>query len=92
MSLITGGTLAEAGLAFPAGTPLIRLMPVEGNLQEGTIIGKKKRIVDATFKLKDTKHFVVKATGGLDNVVLFRTFGSGLLDQPLPSFTGEKTV
>ena len=92
VSLIKGGTLAEAGLAFPDGTPLIRLMPVEGNLQEGTIIGKKKRIVDATFKLKDTKHFVVKATGGLDNVVLFRTFGSGLLDQPLPAFTGEKKV
>lgn len=86
------GVLAEAGLAFPDGTPLIRLMPVEGNLPEGTIIGKKKRIVDATFKLKDTKHFVVKQTDGFDNVVLFRQFGSGLLDQPLPSFTGEKKV
>lgn len=82
------GLASEVGLAFPDGTPLIRTMPVEGNLPEGTIIGKKKRIVDATFKIKDTKHFVVNAT----NVVLFRKFGSGLLDQPLPSFTGEKKV
>lgn len=88
VNLDRGGTLAEAGLAFPDGTPLIRTMPVEGNLAEGTIIGKKKRIVDATFKVKDTKHFVVNET----NVVLFRTLGSELLDQPLPAFTGEKKV
>ena len=88
VNLERGGTLAEAGLAFPDGTPLIRTMPIDANLPEGTIIGRKKRVVDATFKVKDTKHFVVNDT----NVVLFRTFGSGLLDQPLPAFTGEKKV
>lgn len=66
--------------------PTVRSMPVEQDLQEGTSIGRKKRIIDATLELKDTTYIEVNG-----NRVSFRKFGPDLLDQPPTKFTGRVT-
>lgn len=86
-----GDIIIEVGLDF---TPriLVRTMPVDANLPEGTIIGQKKRIVSVTLKLKDTEHLNVGIPNFPTNQVAIRSLGSGLLDVPLTPFTGEKKV
>jgi len=65
-------------------------MPIEQDFQEGTSIGKKKRIVEATLELKDTTYIEVNG-----NRVSFRKFGAAgdgsPLDAPAPKFTGRVT-
>ena len=86
-----GDIIIEVGLDF---TPriLVRTMPVDANLPEGTIIGQKKRVVSVTLKLKDTEHLNVGIPNFPTNQVPFRNLGSNLLDVPLTPFTGEKKV
>ncbi len=86
-----GDILIEVGLDF---TPriLVRTMPIDANLPEGTIIGQKKRVVSVTLKLKDTEHLNVGIPNFPTNQVPFRSLGSDLLDVPLTPFTGEKKV
>ena len=62
-------------------------MPLEANLPDGTSIGRRKRVVEATLRLKDTKGLRVNG-----NEVPFSNFGSTLLDIAIPDFTGDKTV
>lgn len=80
-------TYVEIGLNF---TPYIKLLPFE-DVKYGSLMGKKKRIVEAILKLKDTKSIKVN-----DNIVSFRKFGlagaGSPLDSPPPSFTGDKKV
>lgn len=64
----------------------IRDMPVEPNLPDGTAIGKKKRVLGATVRLKDTTGLWMN--GG---IISFQQFGSELLDQEIPEFSGDKT-
>ncbi len=66
--------------------PTVKSMPVEQDLQEGSSIGRKKRIIEATLELKDTTYIEVNG-----NRVSFRQFGPDLLDQPPPKFTGRVT-
>ena len=87
-------TAFEAGLHFPdvstdsAGSEwIVRDMPLEANLPDGTSIGRRKRVVEATLRLKDTKGLRVNG-----NEVPFSNFGSTLLDIAIPDFTGDKTV
>jgi hypothetical protein len=61
-------------------------MPIEQDFQEGTSIGNKKRIVEATLELRDTSYIEVN-----ENRVAFRKFGSDLLDKPPTKFTGRVT-
>lgn len=64
--------------------PDVISMPIEQDFQEGTTIGRLKRIVEATLELKDTTYIEVNG-----NRVSFRQFGSDLLDQPPPKATGR---
>lgn len=64
--------------------PDIYSMPIEQDLQEGTSIVRKKRIVEATLELNETTYIEVNG-----NRVSFRKFGSTLLDQPPTKFTGR---
>lgn len=66
---------------------MVKTMPVEEALPEGTSVGRKKRIVDCTVKVKDSSHLIVNG-----NEVAFRAFGSSLLDEAPPVYTGEKKV
>lgn len=74
----------EVGLNF---VPEVVTMPVEPELPEGTRLGKKKRIVEITLQLKDTNSLYVQG-----QMVNFRRFGSELLDQAVPVFTGRKRL
>lgn len=67
-------------------TPDVISMPIEQDFQEGTSIGGKKRIIEATLELKDTTYIEVN-----ENRVSFRKFGSELLDKPPTLFTGRVT-
>jgi hypothetical protein len=66
--------------------PDVLSMPIEQDFQEGTTIGRKKRIVEATLELKDTTYLEVNG-----NRLSFRRFGPDILDQPPPKFTGRVT-
>lgn len=69
--------------------PDILSMPVEQDFPEGTSVGKKKRIIEATLELKDTTYIEVNG-----NRVSFRKFGpagESPLDAPAPKFTGRVT-
>ena len=66
--------------------PDVISMPIEQDFQEGTSIGRKKRIVEATLELKNTTYIEVNG-----NRVSFRKFGPNILDQPPPKFTGRVT-
>lgn len=77
-------TFYEIGLNF---VPEVVTMPIEPELPEGTRLGKKKRIIEVTVQLKDTNALYVQG-----QMVNFRRFGSMLLDQAVPIFTGRKRL
>ena len=94
---ITFARLAEtsyvAGLRYPDVLPdehpgfiwLIKTLPIELELPEGAALGKKRRIVNLTMRLYETTALRVN-----DNDIAFRQFGSELLDQIPPPFSGIK--
>lgn len=65
----------------------IRDMPVEPALPDGTVVGKKKRVVEANIQVKDTTGMTVN-----ENDVSFQTYGSSLLDEAIPEFSGTKSI
>jgi hypothetical protein len=86
----------QVGLRFPDVTDSgdgvyretwVKTMPVEPNLSSGSIFGTKKRIVQVHLRLRDTSSLYVNR-----NLVAFRQLGATLLDQPIPSFTGDTSV
>lgn len=72
-------------------TPRIISLPVEPEMQEGSQLGRKKRIVDATLILQDTSYIELNG-----NQVTFKQFGlsggSTPLDAPPQKFTGRKKI
>lgn len=64
----------------------VKDMPVEGQLPDGTLVGTKKRVPICTVRIKDTTGISLQG-----NPIAFQAFGSGLLDQAIPEFTGDKT-
>jgi hypothetical protein len=92
----------QVGLPFPDATAIldtddadyasskqmfVRTLTAEEALPEGTQMGRKKRIVDCTVRMRDSSHVIVNG-----NEVPFRAFGASLLDVAPPSFTGDKRV
>ncbi|MDD9905664.1 MAG: hypothetical protein OXT06_19010 [Rhodospirillaceae bacterium] len=63
----------------------VRDMPVEGDLPDGTAIGRKKRVPGVTARVRNTTGMKIKGVP-----IAFRQFGSELLDQAIPEFTGDK--
>lgn len=77
----------ELGYDF---TVTIKDLPVVDQAQDGTILGREKRILEAVFEVYQTTHMVVNG-----QEVSFQNFGEagvGPLDTPAPSFTGRKTL
>ena len=64
--------------------PTVKSMPIEQDFQEGTTVGRLKRIVEATLEVNETTYLEIEG-----NRVSFRSFGSELLDQPPTKFTGR---
>lgn len=65
----------------------IKTMPVEPRLQQGSVFGLKKRIVQIDAPVYETQNMVVNG-----QPVAFRDFGAGVLDVPVPEFTGTKSI
>lgn len=77
----------EIGLPFRA---VIRTMAIEGQLPDGTMVGKQARVVGVTLRLHETGPIVCNG-----NRPAFRKLGPagvGPLDQPVEPFTGDKEI
>lgn len=74
----------EVGLNYDV---TVKTMPAEPNLQSGSVVGVKKRIVQVDALLNETQDLLVNS-----KQVPFRTLGSNVLDDPIPTYTGLKTV
>lgn len=74
----------EVGLPF---TVYAKTMPAEIQLQTGSRVSFKKRIVEISAIVKDTQELVIN-----DQPVAFRLMDNPLLDDPVPTFTGIKRV
>lgn len=68
-------------------TPTVKLLRPTIRSGESTITHRKKRIVEATLQLKDTKGIEINGSK-----VPFRNLGDNLLDQRIPVFSGNKTI
>lgn len=103
--VVTGGKVtlerealeAEVGLDFPDVTDNgkgsgihVREMPIEGRLPDGTMVGRRARIVKVTGRLHQTKGLRVNG-----NPIAFRQVGPvgvGPLDQPVRAQSGDFEV
>lgn len=77
-------TSYEVGLPF---TVYAKTMPIELNLQTGTRLGFKKRIVQVNAVLDDSQHLNIN-----NQPVPFQNFDNPLLDIAIPEFTGIKRL
>lgn len=75
---------AEVGLFF---TPTVTTMPVEKDLGVGFDLSAEKRIVKCSAFLQDTTALTING-----NIIPFRSFGAGVLDNTVPLYTGKKEV
>ena len=88
-----GGTITFTNpptASSECGLPIsveIKTMPTEVKMQSGTRIGFRKRIVEVNALLYKTQNIVIT-----NNLVPIRSLGSGALDEPVPEFTGTKTL
>jgi hypothetical protein len=74
----------EVGLPF---TVLAKTMPAEIQLQSGTRVSFKKRIVQVNAIVNDSQHLNINS-----QPVPFRNFDNPLLDLPIQEFTGVKRL
>ncbi len=74
----------EVGLPF---TVYCKTMPAEIQLQTGSRVSFKKRIVEISAVVKDTQELEIN-----NQPVAFRLMDNPLLDEPVPTFTGIKRV
>ena len=83
----------QLGLSFPLVEGeteiqvLIRTLPADLLLPEGSTMGKKKRIVNVSGRIEDTEVFEING-----NTVPFRQFGGSLLDVPITPVTDDVEI
>jgi hypothetical protein len=75
---------AEVGLFFQ---PIVKTMPIEGDIGPGVNLDGEKRIVNCMLYLQDTLGIKVN-----DYDIPFRTFGVNVLGTALTPFTGKKEI
>ena len=76
--------------SFEVGLPFVvtaKTMPVELKLQSGSRVSFKKRIAQVNAIVYESQHLNIN-----DQPVPFRNFGSELLDDSVPEFTGIKRL
>ncbi len=76
--------------SFEVGLPFVvtaKTMPVELKLQVGTRVAFKKRITQVNAIVYESQHLNIN-----NQPVPFRNFGSQLLDEPVPEFSGIKRL
>lgn len=75
----------SADTEYPGLRWMVQTLPPEVQLSDGTMVGRKRRIVTVTAALYETTGLQING-----NRISFRQFGSELLDQATPEFTGSK--
>ena len=85
---VTFGTAAttshQVGLSYDV---VIKTMPAEPRLQQGTLLGTKKRILQVDAVVYETQNMTING-----QEIAFRQFGESVLDSSVEEFTGTKTV
>ncbi len=85
---VTFGTAATASHQVGLNYDVTMVtMPAEPKLPQGTIQGVKKRIVQVDAVVANTQNLSINS-----KLVPFRSFGVGVLGNPVAEFTGTKTV
>jgi hypothetical protein len=92
VAVVTGGQVTlvrpaarvEVGLGW---VPLVRTMPAEPRLPDGTLMGRRARIVEVTARLDDSRNVRLAGTP-----VAGRRLAGDALDRPPPAITGDVTV
>lgn len=72
---------------YPGYLWLVETLPVDAELQDGTMFGRKRRIVWVAFRLNETNGLIVNGSR-----IAMRRFGGSLLDRPNPRISGVKTL
>ena len=65
----------------------VKTMPQEPNLPTGSSVGVQKRILQVDALVKDSQHISINGY-----LVSFQIIGAAVLNNPIPEFTGRKTV
>lgn len=86
---------AMVGLPWPEVAPgeypeyrwLVETLPVDADLQDGTMFGRKRRIVWAAVRIHNTNGLMIN-----NSRIAMRHFGGLLLDRPNPRVTGIKKL
>lgn len=84
---VVGLRFEEPDSEYPGFTWLIKTLPIEIALPNGSMVGRRRRIVNLAVRLRETTALQVN-----DNIISFQEFGSSLLDQAVTPFTGVKTI
>jgi hypothetical protein len=74
----------EVGIDIPVE---IRTMPQEPNLPSGSSVGVQKRVLQVDTLVKDSQHMNINGY-----LISFQTIGTPVFNNPIPSFTGRKTI
>lgn len=88
-----GGTVTfprAAATSYQLGldyTVRVVTMPTDVRLQTGTRLAFKKRIVEVNAIVANTQHMKINGTE-----IAFRNFDNPMLDEPIPEYTGIKTL
>lgn len=77
----------DAHADYPGFRWVVRTLPPEQSLSDGTMAGRKRRISNVGLMLHETTGIIVQG-----NRVPLQQFGAHLLDQPVPVFTGRKRI
>lgn len=90
-------TQVEIGLPFPdvdgnGNGAWVRMLRVEPRFQSGTVMTRKKRVVELGVQLYETQHLKVGVNGRAPVDISFREFGEDLLDDVPAIFTGVKDI
>lgn len=88
-------TSAVLGLPWPEVAPdefpgyrwLVETLPVDAELQDGTMFGRKRRIVWTAFRMHETTGLIVNGSR-----VAMRRYGGNLLDRPNPRTSGTQVM
>lgn len=72
---------------YPGARWLVETLPVDAELQDGSMFGRKRRIVWVAMRINDTSGLIVNGSR-----ISNRRFGSGLLDRPPPRVSGIKKL
>ncbi len=87
ITLVYAATSVEAGLGFEHTVE--PMPPILSGANSG--LGAKVRPISVTLRLQDTAALTLDVGRGY-KAVPFQSLGGALLDQPVTSFTGDKTV